>query len=65
MSSEQNAKRTRPGFGKRGSVRVKQIERKPPSAGRLTQMFGRWWGTKPPQKMAKKGFGFRRTRLET
>ncbi len=64
MSREQTVKKTRPGFGKRGSVRVKQVERKPSSAGRLTQMFGRWWGTKAPQKMAKKGFGFRRTRPE-
>jgi len=24
-------------------------------------MFGRWWVTKSTKKMAKKGFGFRRT----
>ena len=65
MSREQTVKKTRPGFGKRGSVRVKQVERKPASTGRLTQMFGRWWGAKTPQKTAKKGFGVRRPRLET
>ena len=64
MSAQRNAKR-RPGFGKRGSVKVKQTERKPSGSGRLTRMFGRWWGAKEPQKMAKKGFGFRRTRADT
>jgi len=65
MSRERNVKKTRPGFGKRGSARVKQIERKPASMGRLTQIFGRWWGTKEPKKTAKKGFGFKRQRLGT
>jgi len=31
------------------------------ASGRLTRMFGRWWVTKSTKKMAKKGFGFRRT----
>lgn len=61
MSRERNVKKTKPGFGKRGSVRVKQAERKPASVGRLAQIFGRWWGKKEPgRKVAQKGFGVRR-----
>jgi len=60
MSTERKIAK-RPGFGKRGSVRVKQIVRTPAPAGRLTQMFGRWWGKKEPAKrLAQKGFGIRR-----
>jgi hypothetical protein len=61
MSRERNIAKTRPGFGKRGSVRVKQIVRAPASGGRLTQMFVRWWGKKdPPKRPAPKGLGARR-----
>jgi hypothetical protein len=61
MSSQPTVKPARPGFGKRGSVRVKPAVRKPESAGRLTQMFGRWWGKKEaPKRLAQKGFGSRR-----
>jgi hypothetical protein len=60
MSSQPTVKPTRPGFGKRGSVRVKPATRKPASAGRLTQMFGQWWGKKEaPKRPAQKGFGRR------
>ena len=65
MSGEREIKRRRPGFGKRGSARVKLAERKPSSMGHLTQICRRWWGKKELQgKMAKKGFGFKRSRLE-
>ena len=61
MSKERTVEKTRPGFGKRGSERVKQAERKPASAGRLAQIFGRWWGKKEPRKkFAQKGFGVKR-----
>jgi hypothetical protein len=65
MSGEREIKRRRPGFGKRGSERLKLVERKPSSMGHLTQICRRWWGRKELQgKMAKKGFGFKRSRLE-
>ena len=64
MSMHRNATK-KPGFGKRGSVRVTQVERKPAASGRLARMFDRWWITKPTKKMAKKGFGFRRTEQGT
>jgi hypothetical protein len=38
MSGEREIKRRRPGFGKRGSARVKLAERKPSSMGHLTQI---------------------------
>jgi hypothetical protein len=61
MSSQRTVKPTRPGFGKRGSVRVKPVVRKPDSVGRLTQMFSRWWGKKDaPKRHAQKGYGVRR-----
>jgi hypothetical protein len=56
MSGEREIKRRMPGFGKRGSARVKLAERKPSSMGHLTQICRRWWGKKELQgKMAKKG----------
>ena len=64
MSKRRNTTK-KPGFGKRGSVRVTQAKPKSTASGRLTRMFGRWWRAKPPQKMAKKGFGFRRTQQDT
>jgi hypothetical protein len=66
MSGEREIKRRRPGFGQRGSERVKVPEHKKPSSmGHLTQICRRWWGKKELQgKMAKKGFGFKRSRSE-
>jgi hypothetical protein len=66
MSGEREIKRRRPGFGQRGIERVKTVERKKPgSMGYLTQIYRRWWGQKEVQaKMAKKGFGFKRSRSE-
>ena len=61
MSGEQEIKRRKPGFGKRGSERVKPVERKSSSMGHLTQICRRWWGKKDPgRKVAQKGFGVRR-----
>ena len=61
MSRERSVEKTKPGFGKRGSARVKQAERKPAAVGRLAQIFGRWWGKKEPRsKVAQKGFGAKR-----
>jgi hypothetical protein len=64
MSVEREIKRRRPGFGKRGSEKVKLVERKPSSMGHLTQICRRWWGKKELQgKTAKKGFGSAAKRL--
>ena len=65
MSGEREIKRRKPGFGKRGSERVKLVERKSSSMGHLTQICRRWWGKKDLHgKTAKKGFGAKRPRLE-
>ena len=67
MSGEREIKRRRPGFGKRGSARVKLADAASTAASMHAgdTICRRWWGKKELQgKMAKKGFGFKRSRLE-
>jgi hypothetical protein len=61
MSKVAVVKRVKPGFGKRGSAKVKPVVRTPAPVTRWSQMFGRWIGKKePPKRSAAKGFGSRR-----
>jgi hypothetical protein len=61
MSKAPVVKRVKPGFGKRGSAKVKQVVRKPAPVARWSQMFGRWMGKKEPAKrLAQRDLGGRR-----